>query len=104
MTYKHFYPRQPKSPGEGPAKGQLKIRYERGTRIVECALPWSEIPDVKKLCDAGKPVKFSFRVNHQTRGLDMELPAGRSAAEGVSPSFHPNWAPHRPNELEFGFE
>ena len=104
MTYKHFYPRQPKSPQEGPAQGKLEIRYEPGTRIVECALPWSEIPHVKQLRDAGKPVKFSFRVNHDRRGPEMELPVGRSAAEGLSPSFHPNWAPHWPNELAFGFE
>ncbi len=104
MTYKHFYPRQPKSAQEGPAQGKLEIRYVPGTRIVECALPWSEIPHVKKLRDAGKTVKFSFRVNHETRGPDMELSRGRSAAEGLSPSFHPNWAPHWPNELEFGFE
>ena len=104
MTYKHFYPRQPKSPGEGPAKGQLQIRYEPGTRIVECALPWSEIPHVKSLRDAGKTVKFSFRVNHEKGGPQMELPVGRSAAEGLSPSFHPNWVPHWPNELEFAFQ
>ena len=104
MTYKHFYPRQPKSPDEGPARGKLEIRYDSGTRIVECALPWSEIPHVKKLRDSGKCVKFSFRVNHENRGPDMELPRGRSAAEGLSPSFHPNWVPHWPNELEFGFE
>jgi hypothetical protein len=104
MTYKHFYPRQPKSEGEGPADGKLEIRYEPGTRIVECAIPWSEIPHVKRLRDGGHPVKFSFRVNHQERGAEMELPVGRSAAEGLSPSFHPNWAPHWPNELEFGFE
>jgi hypothetical protein len=104
MTYKHFYPRQPKSPQEGPAKGKLEIRYVPGTRIVECALPWSEIPHVEKLRDAGQCVKFSFRVNHETRGPDMELSRGRSAAEGLSPSFHPNWVPHWPNELEFGFE
>ncbi|MCH5372442.1 MAG: DUF1080 domain-containing protein, partial [Planctomycetes bacterium] len=97
-------PRQPKSAQEGPAEGRLEIRYAPGTRIVECALPWSEIPHVKQLRDAGKSVKFSFRVNHETRGPDMELPIGRSAAEGLSPSFHPNWAPHWPNELEFGFE
>ncbi len=104
MTYKHFYPRQPKPEGEGPAEGKLEVRYEPGTRIVECAIPWSEIPHVKKLRDAGQPVKFSFRVNHQTPGPVMELPHGRSAAEGLSPSFHPNWSPHWPNELEFGFE
>lgn len=37
-------------------------------------------------------------------GADMELPRGRSAAESLSPSFHPNWTPHWPNELQFGFE
>ncbi|MFO7904165.1 MAG: hypothetical protein ACQESR_11825 [Planctomycetota bacterium] len=104
MTYKHFYPRQPKSPREGPAEGKLEVRYVSGTRIVECALPWSEIPHVKKLRDAGDRVKFSFRVNHETRGPAMELPRGRSAAEGISPSFHPNWVSHWPNELEFAFE
>ncbi len=104
MTFKHFYPRQPKSPNEGPAGGKLEVRYVEGTRIVECALPWSEIPHVRQLRDAGKCVKFSFRVNHQNRGPEMELPRGRSVAEGLSPSFHPNWVPHWPNELEFGFE
>jgi hypothetical protein len=104
MTYKHFYPRQPKSPNQGPAIGKLEIRYESGMRIVECALPWNEIPHVKQIRDAGRCVKFSFRVNHETRGPDMELSRGRSAAEGLSPSFHPNWVPHWPNELEFGFE
>lgn len=104
MTYKHFYPRQPKSAKEGPAQGKLEIRYVPGTRIVECALPWSEIPHVKALRDGGQTVKFSFRVNHETRGPDMELSRGRSAAEGLSPSFHPNWVPQWPNELEFGFE
>lgn len=104
MTYKHFYPRQPKDPEEGPADGALEIRYEKGTRIVECALDWDEIPEVKALRDAGRPVKFSFRVNHAARGPAMELARHRSAAEGISPSFHPNWVPHWPNELEFGFE
>ncbi len=104
MTYKHFYPRQPASPKEGPAQGKLEVRYAAGTRIVECALPWSEIPHVKQLRDAGRCVKFSFRVNHETRGPDMELARGRSAAEGLSPSFHPNWVAHWPNELEFRFE
>ncbi len=104
MPFKHFYPRQPAAPGEGPADGKLAVRYVAGTRIVECALPWREIPHVKKLRDAGKTVKFSFRVNYETRGPCMELSRDRSAAEGLSPSFHPNWVPHWPNELAFGFE
>ncbi len=105
MPYKHFYPRQPKHPLEGPVKdGQLAFRYDSGVRIVECALPWNEIPHVKKLLDQGDTVKFSFHVNHESRGPDMELSMNRSAAEGISSAFHPNWSRSWPNELQFGFE
>jgi hypothetical protein len=105
MPYKHFFPRQPKHPLEGAVKGgKLKVRHIEGTRIVECALPWSEIPHVKDLMDEGKTVKFGFRVNHKKRGPDMELAMHRSAAEGISHCFHPNWSRSWPNELEFGFE
>ncbi len=105
MPRKHFYPRQPRHPKEGAVDGgQLVVRYEEGTRLVECALPWSEIPDVKARLDAGETVKFSYRVNHNTRGPDMELARGRSACEGLSRSFHPDWARSWPNELEFAFE
>jgi hypothetical protein len=105
MPYKHFFPRQPKHPQEGPVKnGRLAVRYEGGWRLVECALPWSEIPHVKQLRDAGRPVKFSFRVNHETRRPDLDLALGRSAAEGISHAFHPNWVRSGPNELAFGWE
>jgi hypothetical protein len=43
-------------------------------------------------------------VNHSTRGADLTLSTQRSAAEGLSHSFHPNWIRQWPNELEFGFE
>ncbi len=105
MPRKHFYPRQPKHPREGAVDGaKLVVRYEAGMRIVEAALPWEEIPEVRKLAEAGKPVKFSFRVNHSERRPTMELPLGRSAAEGISSAFHPDWSPSVPNELEFGWE
>ena len=105
LPYKHFFPRQPSHPLEGAVtKGRLEIRYEEGWRIVECALPWSEIPDVKKLVAAGRPIKFDFRVNDNTPGPDMELARNRSVAEGISHSFHPNWIRSWPNELEFGVE
>ncbi len=105
MPNKHFFPRQPKHPLEGAVKdGKLVVRYEDDLRIVECALPWREIPDVKKRLDAGLTVKVNFRVNHDTRSPDMTLSMGRSAAEGISNSFHPNWIRQSPNELEFGFE
>lgn len=105
MPYKHFFPRQPAHPLEGPVKqGQLAVRYEKGWRLVECAIPWSEIPHVKALRDAGQTVKFNFKVNHQSRAADLVLSMNRSAAEGISHSFHPNWIRPWPNELEFGFE
>ncbi len=105
MVRKHFYPRQPKHPKEGAVRGgKLAIVYAEGTRIVECAIPWAEIPHVQALRDAGKPVKLSFRVNHNTRGPVMELARDRSAAEGLSHSFHPDWSQHWPNELAFAFE
>jgi len=105
MPRKHFYPRQPKHPKEGAVEGgKLVVTYAEDTRIVECAIPWAEIPHVRALRDAGKTVKFSFRVNHDGRGPVMELARDRSAAEGLSNAFHPDWSQHWPNELEFAFE
>ena len=105
MPFKHFYPRQPKHSQEGAVQdGQLQVRYEEGTRYVECSLPWSEIPHGKQRLDQGETVKFGFRVNHQNRGPVMELAQGRSACEGISVAFHPNWNSSVPNDLEFGFE
>jgi hypothetical protein len=105
MPRKHFYPRQPAHPKEGPVKdGKLVVTRGQGTRIVECAIPWSEVPHVRALRDAGKTVKFSFRVNHDTGGPVMELARDRSACEGLSNAFHPDWSQHWPNELEFAFE
>lgn len=105
MPFKHFFPRQPKHALEGAVRdGRLAVRYEGGWRIVECAIPWAEIPHVQTLRDAGQTVKFNFRVNHSTRGADLMLSMQRSAAEGLSHSFHPNWIRQWPNELEFGFE
>jgi hypothetical protein len=105
MPFKHFFPRQPKHPLEGAVQnGQLAVRYEQGWRIVECAIPWSEIPHVKALRDAGRPVKFNFKVNDNARSPDLMLAMRRSAAEGISHSFHPNWIRQWPNEVEFGFE
>jgi len=105
MPYKHFLPRQPRHPLEGAVTaGHLAVRYEAGWRIVECAIPWSEIPHVKARRDAGETVKFNFKVNDNARSPDLMLSMDRSAAEGISHSFHPNWIRQWPNELEFGFE
>lgn len=104
MPRKHFYPRQPKSPLDGPVKnGKLALRRDGNTRLVECAIPWTEIPDVKKRLDAGQTIKFSFRVN-DNGGNALELATNRSVSKDNGLAFHNDWVTHWANELEFGFE
>jgi len=106
MPEKHFYPRQPKSKFDGPVKnGKLAVTHEGSTRITECAIPWSELSDVKKALDAGKTIKFSFRVNdNENMGSCMELARERSVSKRNSRAFHASWKEHWANEVEFGFE
>lgn len=106
MPEKHFYPRQPASPFDGPVKnGKLVIRHQGNNRTTECAIPWSEIPDVKECLDQGKTIKFSFRVNDNGNiGSCLELAAGRSVSKRNSRAFHASWVEHWANEVEFGFE
>ncbi len=104
MPPKNFYPRQPASPFDGPVKGgQLVIKQDDTTRIVEAAIPWSEIPLVKKALDENKPVKISFRVNDND-GPSMESAQGRSVSKENNYTFHPDFVPHWANEVEFSFE
>jgi hypothetical protein len=105
-VHKHFYPRQPRHKLEGAVEGaKLEVRHRDSTRIVEAAIPWSEFPRVAQEMRSGRPVKFSFRVNDNNRSTPgMELAMGRSAAEGGSRAFHPDWSRSWPNELEFAFE
>jgi len=104
MPRKHFYPRQPKSPFDGAVKeGKLAMVREGNTRLVEAALPWSEIPKVKERLDAGKRIKFTFRVN-DNGGPSYELATERSVSKANSITFHNDWQSHWSNELEFGFE
>jgi len=101
----HFYPRHPKPPQEGPAKGgKLVITHEGNTRIVECAIPWAEIPEVKAKRDAGEPVKFSFRVNDNAGTACLELARERSVSKTNSSTFRDDWVQHWANEVEFGWE
>lgn len=100
---KHYYPRQPKAPVDGgPVEGgKLVMRREGNTRIVEAALPWSEIPEVKRRVDAGQTFRFTLRVNDNA-GPALELAAGRSVSREGMPTFHNDWTSHWANELEFG--
>jgi hypothetical protein len=105
MPRKHFYPRQPASPKDGPVKsGKLMIIHDGGTRIVEAALPWSELPDVKQALDAGRTVKFSFRVNDNGGRTCLELARYRSVSKRNNYTFHCDWVEHWANELEFAGE
>jgi hypothetical protein len=106
MPRKHFFPRQPKSPYDGAVKdGKLKIVREGNTLYYECAIPWTEIPDVKKTIDKGKNVKFSARINDDgAGGACMEIARERSVSKKNSRAFHPDWKEHWANEVEFGVE
>jgi hypothetical protein len=105
MPYKHFYPRQPKSPADGPVKdGKLVTRREGNGRVVECAIPWSEMPHAKARLDAGQTIKFSFRVNDDADVGCLELARGRSASKQNFAAFRVDWKEHWANEIEFGFE
>ncbi|MEM1012172.1 MAG: hypothetical protein AAGI46_08120, partial [Planctomycetota bacterium] len=83
---------------------RLSVKHDDGTRTVEVAIPWSAIPEAHEAMLAGKPIKFSYRVNHGEGNFNMELARGRSAALGLSRSFHPDWNQSWPNELVFGWE
>ena len=103
MPLKHFYPRQPQSPLDGPVSdGKLVVVHEGATRIMEVAIPWAEIPEVKARKDAGQPIKFSFRVNDNAGVGCMELSRGRSVAKHGG-SFHVDWVEHWENQVEFGW-
>jgi hypothetical protein len=103
MPRKSFFPRQVASPFDGAVtNGQLVVKEDGTTRIVEAALPWSEIPLVQKAMQAGQPIKFSFRVN-DSDGPSMELAEGRSVSKKNPYTFHPDWTDHWSNELEFSF-
>jgi hypothetical protein len=101
MVRKHFFPRQPRAKIDGgPVKGDAKLVVK--DNVVECAIPWSVMPEVQARIAAGQTVKFSFRVNNGATAF--ELAAGRSASKQNFLSFHNDWSTHWANELEFGVE
>lgn len=105
MLSKNFYPRQPKHPLEGAvSEAKLVTRYDNGMRITELAMPWSEMPHVKALMEAHKPVKFTFRVNNNTGGPLLELARERSVSRQNNQSLHVDWHEGWANELEFSWE
>ena len=80
--------------------GKLVVVHTGNTRIVEAAIPWSEIPEVKACKEARMPIKFSFRINDNAGVGCMELSRGRSVAKHGG-SFHVDWVEHWENQVEF---
>jgi hypothetical protein len=105
VPQKEHYPRQPASAiDQGPVKnGKLVIRQEGNTRIVESAIPWSEIPEVHKRILAGQTIKFTARVN-DNGSAPRELGTERSVSKANQVTFHDSWQTHWSNELEFAPE
>lgn len=104
MPRKHFYPRQPKSRFDGAVKSaRLSVKQVGNTRIMEAAIPWSEIPHVQKLMAARQPVKFAFLVQDDQGPGQMETGRGRSVSKKSGLSFHVDWGGHWSNEVEFGW-
>lgn len=95
---KHFYPRQPKAPIDGGPVADAKLVIKGET--LECAIPWSDMPEVKQKLDALGLIKFSFRIN---AGRDAyELAVERSVSKENPLAFHNDFSTHWANELEFG--
>lgn len=104
MPYKHFFPRQPKSPVDGgPVDGKLAMRREGNTRIVEAAIPWTEIPGVQQLMVDSKPLRFSCRIN-DNKAPSYELAGRRSVSKHMIYAFHDAWTWGWANEVEYAFE
>jgi hypothetical protein len=105
VPVKSFFPRQPSAPIDGgPVKNaQLISRREGNLRIVEAAIPWTEIPEVHRRVMMGGTVKFTCRVN-DNKGEARELATGRSVSKENSKTFHDSWQTHWANEIEFGVE
>lgn len=104
MPRKQFFPRQPHSPIDGgPVAGKLVTHHENGTRIVEAAIPWSEMPEVYTRIRRGETIKFTCRVS-DNKGPAHELATSRSVSTTNSFTFHDDWKTHWSNELEFSAE
>ena len=103
MAREDFYPRAVDLQQGAVEGARLSVVYKGKTRISEVAIPWGEIPEVQALMAAGKPVKFSFRINYD-RAASRELGQGRSAARLNGPAFHAVGGTHWANELEFGWQ
>lgn len=103
MPPKNFYPRQPKGEFDRAVNdGKLAIRRDGESRTVECAIPWGEIPHVRKALLAHRTIGFSFRVNDNQGSGCLELSRNRSVAKRGE-SFGVPWTEHWTNTVQFAF-
>ena len=70
---------------------------------MEAAIPWSEMPLVKKRMEEGKSVKFSFRINDDGAS-PLDFGKDRAVTRKAGYTFHPDWKTNWTNEIEFRFE
>ena len=72
--------------------------------MTEVAIPCGELPHVRALLDAGRTVRFRFRVNDKGGGPVLESAKGRSVSWINAAAFQVDWREHWANEIEFGLE
>ena len=96
----HASRRSPRKARSRPANSPSRTRAIR----ISSRWPWSQTPRVKGRMATGRAVKVSFCVNHNSGGPTLEPAKDRGVAKPNSQAFHPDWAEHWANELEFAFE
>jgi len=95
-------PRAEKDQGFVPG-AKLNVTREGNVWHYRAAIAWSELPLVKPLAMAGRPVKFSFLGKNDGKAAVSWSNASRSIARGgqeiMHPTFELSWSP----DTEWGF-
>ena len=104
LPNKHYFPHAANGPGEGAVTtAKLEVRREGDELVYTATIPFAEMPEVGEARRAGRPVKFSCRINDNAGGAISELAYRRSVSRRDL-SFKPDWAEHWANELIFSWE
>ena len=104
LPNKHYFPHAANGPGEGAVTtAKLEVRREGDELVYTATIPFAEMPEVGEARCAGRPVKFSCRINDNAGGAISELAYRRSVSRR-NLSFKPDWAEHWSNELLFNWE
>ena len=104
LPNKHYFPHAANGPGEGAVTtAKLEVRREGDELVYTATIPFAEMPEVGEARRAGRPVKFSCRINDNAGGAISELAYRRSVSRR-NLSFKPDWVEHWANELIFNWE